>query len=161
MIVEGIGIAILFFIAGYLTDKIDFIMDELKKNPNISLQLFFLLLIGLTAIVGYYYFPSPYIGAVLGLMLSGKVDKLIFVLAAVFFIPYVFLNIDYKVAAIFALSTFLDEKPAFSKSRPLLKILSIGYGLFYNPFIIAAFGSFDLGYEYNDIELNKGKKKKL
>ncbi|MEM4295758.1 MAG: hypothetical protein QXS91_03055, partial [Candidatus Anstonellales archaeon] len=95
------------------------------------------------------------IGVVIGLMLSGKVDKLIFVIAALFFIPYIFLNIDYKIAAMFGLASFLDEKPLFSKTRPFLKILSIGYGLFYNPLVIAAFGAFDLGYEYNTHKINK------
>jgi len=161
MIIEGLAIAIIFFILGYITKIIDDIFDEKKEKPSYVLQAIFLLFIALSSLLGYYYFPSPYLGVVIGIFLSGKTDNFLFMLALLFFIPYFFLNIDYRVVVIFALSSFLDEKPAFSQTRPLLKALSLAYGIIYNIFVLAGFGAFDIGYELsNELKHKKEKKKK-
>jgi len=153
MIVEGIAIAIIFFMYGYLTDYIDHLIDELKKSPGLILQSAFLILTAITSLIGYFYFPSVFLGVVIGLLISGKVDHFIYVIALLFFLPYVFLNLDIRIISLFALASFLDEKPFFSNKRPLLKLMSLAYGLLYAPLVLVAFGSYDMGYEYSNYKI--------
>jgi len=158
--IELFFIVLIFLLLGIFTGFIDDLYDKNyrinDKQKETQLKIIFISLIAISSIIGYFLFPSAYLGIVIGLLLSGKMDTKPFLLSLLFFIPYLFTELDYKVLTLFALASFIDEKMEFNGKRIISKCLYIGYGILYNIFVLAAFGSFDIGYETKyDKKLNR------
>jgi hypothetical protein len=158
--IELFFIVLIFLLLGFFTGFIDDLYDKNyrinNKQKETQLKIIFISLIAISSIIGYFLFPSPYLGIIIGLLLSGKINQKSFLLSLLFFIPYLFTELDYKVLALFALGSFIDEKMEFNGKRIVSKCLYIGYGILYNIFVLAAFGSFDIGYETKyDKKLNR------
>ena len=159
MILELLLFSAVFFIFGFITDRFDHFLDEVGRAP-LSLLLLFIVSFFLAAALAYARFPFEFVGALLGLLLASKIDRLPYSISIIvilyFLLSYGLSGYSMAILLAFALVSFSDELPYFvSMNRPLLKAFVLLYSVVLgNIPLLFSMLSFDLGYELSSTQLS-------
>ncbi|RME79230.1 MAG: hypothetical protein D6769_02955 [Methanobacteriota archaeon] len=158
LLLNGI-LFVVFLATGYVVDITDYVFDRLRKKLGGALFGVFIITVTLASFLSLLFFPSQFLGIVLGLLISKKLDKPIFLVIAVLLF-YVFVEpVDMRLLLLFGAASFFDEQSYFREiGRPVVKLAAIVYAVVSGDVLfLSAMAGFDLGYDIATKELEKRK----